>query len=94
MNAPAIAAHLDAIGAELRAALQPQQSAAYVYAAIERLPFADVIEALRLRALHNSDQCAIADMDESAGAWYDVAAALDEAGAVEKRAARLEGDRL
>jgi hypothetical protein len=91
MNAPEILAAIDEIGAELRRASAPQRSsAAHVYAAINRHSFADVIEALRLRALHDSDECSIAGMDEAAAAWQDVAEQLDELSATEAAARRHE----
>jgi hypothetical protein len=93
-NPTAIAANLDAIGAELRQCLAPRRPAIDVYMAVEKLPFAEVVEALRLRALHNESECFHAAMPDSANAWNDVAAWLDDTAAVVARAAQCEGDRL
>jgi hypothetical protein len=91
MNATEIVSGLDEIGAELRRASVPERSsAAHVYVAINRYAFADVIEALRLRALHDSDECSIAGLNEAAVAWQDVAHGLDQLSAVESAARRHE----
>jgi hypothetical protein len=91
MTAHQILAAIDEIGAELRRASVPaRSSAAHVYAAINRYTFADVIEALRLRALHDSDECSIAGMNEAAATWQDVAHGLDQLSATESAARRHE----